>query len=119
MGEFLENVVKKTAIYGFLAGLILMFWRIDFGLGLWLGILVGQVTLRLSTYYYDQLLFQGQFKWMGFIFFAILNYGLMGLALYFGIIFTKIFNIYMVAFGLIMVKYGVYVSEIHISKRKG
>lgn len=118
MGEFLENVVKKTAIYGFFVGLILMFWRIDLGLGLWLGILVGQVTLRLSSYYYDQLLFQGQFKWMGFIFFALLNYGLMGLALYFGIIFTKIFNIYLVAAGLIMVKYGVYVAEIHISKRK-
>jgi hypothetical protein len=119
MGDFLKNIVNKTAIYGFLAGLILMFWRIDFGLGLWLGILVGQITLRLSAYYYDQLLFQGQFKWMGFIFFAIVNYGLMALALYFGIIFTKIFNIYLVAVGLVMVKYGVYVAEIHISKRKG
>jgi hypothetical protein len=119
MGDFLKNIVNKTAIFGFLAGLILMFWRIDFGLGLWLGILVGQITLRLSAYYYDQLLFQGQFKWMGFIFFAIVNYGLMALALYFGIIFTKIFNIYLVAVGLVMVKYGVYVAEIHISKRKG
>jgi hypothetical protein len=119
MGDFLKNIVNKTAIYGFLAGLILMFWRIDFGLGLWLGLLVGQITLRLSAYYYDQLLFQGQFKWMGFIFFAILNYGLMALSLYFGIIFTKIFNIYLVAVGLVMVKYGVYVAEIHIPKRKG
>lgn len=118
MGEFLENIVNKTAIYGFIVGLVLLFWRIDFGLGLWLGLFVGQVTLRLSAYYYDQLLFQGQFKIMGFIFFAILNFGLMGLALYFGIIFTKIFNIYLVAVGLVMVKYGVYVSEIHISKRK-
>lgn len=119
MGEFLENVAKKSAIYGFLIGLILLFWRIDFGLGLWLGVAVGQVTLRLSAYYYDQLLFQGQFKWMGFVFFALINYGLMGLALYFGIIFTKIFNIYLVAIGLIMVKYGVYVAQIHIPKRKG
>jgi hypothetical protein len=119
MGEFLENVAKKTAIIGFIIGLFLLFWRIDFGLGLWLGIFVAQVTLRLSAYYYDQMLFQGKFKWMGFIFFAILNYGLMGLALYFGIIFTKIFNIYLVAVGLVMVKYGMYVAEIHIPKRKG
>lgn len=119
MGDFLENIAKKTALYGFLAGLLLLFWRLDVGLGLWLGVIVGQISLRLSAYYYDQLLFQGQFKWMGFIFFALLNYGMMGLALYFGIIFTKIFNIYMVAVGLVMVKYGVYVAEIHISKRKG
>ncbi len=119
MGDFLENIAKKTALCGFLAGLLLLFWRLDVGLGLWLGVIVGQISLRLSAYYYDQLLFQGQFKWMGFIFFALLNYGMMGLALYFGIIFTKIFNIYMVAVGLVMVKYGVYVAEIHISKRKG
>ena len=119
MGEFLENIAKKTAIIGFLIGFVLLFWRIDFGFGLWLGVAVGQVTLRLSAYYYDQLLFQGKFKWMGFIYFALLNYGLMGLSLYFGIIFTKIFNIYLVAIGLIMVKYGVYVTQIHMSKRKG
>lgn len=118
MGEFLEGIAKKSAWFGFLVGLVLLYWRVEFGLGLWLGVFVGQVTLRLSAYYYDQMLFQGQFKWMGFIFFAVLNYGMMALALYFGIIFTKIFNIYMVAVGLVMVKYGVYVEQLHIFKRK-
>ena len=40
MGDFLENIAKKTALVGFLAGLALLFWRVDVGLGLWLGVLV-------------------------------------------------------------------------------
>jgi len=117
--DYTKTMAIKTFIIGSLASIILSFWQINYGLGLFIGLMVGMMNLYLTANYVDALFFKEKFVVSSFIFYAVINYGLMILAFLLSVSFPNWVSIYMVALGLIMLKLAIYIKEIGFYKKGG
>lgn len=117
--EYTKSMSVTTFIIGSILAIGFGIWQINYGLGLFLGLFVGQVNFYLTTNYIDNLFFKERFETSSFIFYAVINYGLMILAFLLSVTFPNWVSIYMVALGLIMLKLVIYIKEIGFYKKGG
>lgn len=117
--DYVKQISKIAIIVGILASVILGLFRLNLGLGLFVGLFVGQVNLLMTTNYVDNLFFNGSFSTSSFLLYAVINYGLMILAFLLSMLYPNLVNIYMVALGLLMLKLVVYIKEIVFYKKGG
>lgn len=117
--DYTKTMSIKTLVIGSIIAFALGLWQINYGLGLFLGLMVGQLNYYLTVDYVDALFFKEKFVVSSFIFYAVINYGLMILAFLLSVTFPNWVSIYMVALGLIMLKLVIYIKEIGFYKKGG
>src|SRR5690606_34097088 len=110
--DYLQQLSKTTFIVGFIASVVLGLIQLRLGVGLFIGLIVGMFNLWMTTNYVDQLMIKTKFVLSFFLFYAVINYGLMILALLLSVIYPNWVSIYMVAIGLVMLKLVMFIKEI-------
>lgn len=117
--EYTKAMSRKTLYVGLALAFVLSFIHIKYGLGLLVGLVVGQINYYFTANYVDNLFFEGRFVVSSFIVYAVVNYGLMILAFLLSVFLPSFVSIYMVALGLIMLKLVIYFVEIVLYKKGG
>lgn len=116
---YIDKIKKVSFIVGVILSIGLWFVGVRYALGFFVGVLIGQINLRLTINYVNNLFFEGSFVIGSFILYAVVNYGLMILAFFLSVMYPMWLNIYMVALGLIMLKLVIYFKEIALYKKGG
>lgn len=117
--DYINKASKTTVVIGVIASIVLGLIRLNLGIGLLLGLMVGFANLWVTTNYIDNLLFKEKFTISTFLMYAVVNYGLMISAFLLSVFIPNWVNIYMVALGLVMLKLVVYVKELVFYKKGG
>jgi hypothetical protein len=117
--DYMKQTARITLYIGSGVALILGLFYRNLGIGLFLGLLVGEANLWVTSNYVDNLFFKGEFTIISFILYALLNYSLMILAFLLSVLYPNWVNIYMVAVGLFMLKLVMYARELLFYKKGG
>ncbi len=118
MDIFFKKAIQNAFWVSIVLGVILFVFNRPLTYGLWLGTIVGQINVRLTASYYDNLLFQGEFRVGSYLWMFFINTALMAGSLYVGGRYPALFNVFMVALGLVMVKLVLYVLEWRMYRKR-
>lgn len=117
--DYMQQTAQTTVLIGSVIALVLGIVKLNLGIGLLLGILVGWLNLQITSHYIDKLFFKGEFKIVSFLLYAIINYGLMILVFLLSVLLPNWVSIYMVALGLFMLRLVMYAKEAIVIKKGG
>lgn len=117
--DYMQQTAQTTVLIGSVIALVLGIVKLNLGIGLLLGILVGWLNLQITSHYIDKLFFKGEFKIASFLLYAIINYGLMILVFLLSVLLPNWVSIYMVALGLFMLRLVMYAKEAIVIKKGG
>ena len=117
MDKQLKKDINWAIVFSLVIGVVLLFFQPSLAFGLWLGLIVAIGNTTITNRYIDHLFFEEKFTIFTFGLYILSNYGLYILAFFTSVWVSWLFNIYMVALGLVMIKCTIYVRHFLMFKK--
>ena len=118
MDEFLKEHSKNSFFIGMMISVFLCFAGINYGLGMFVGIVMAQLNMRLMSLYINDMLFFRRRNRIGSYLFFTFGILLLGIPLALGAVYPHIFNIITAAFGVLLFKIEMIVKEVFLFKKE-
>ena len=118
MDVFLKEHTKNSFFIGIMISVLSCFFGLRYGLGMFAGVVLAQLNMRLMALYLNNMLFFRRRHRVGSYLFFTFGVLLLGIPLALGAFFPNIFNIFTAAFGLLLFKVELIVKEVFFFKKE-
>ena len=117
MKEILRNRYTLLIITGLIVGAGLMFVGLSWSLGFLLGFAFSFVTVNITKFQIDSVLFHKKQSWTNYVGFMIGNL-IYVVPFIISILFYEWFNLFAVGIGLLFFKYFIFITEIFFRQKE-
>ena len=118
MDEFLKEHSKNSFFIGVMISFLLCFAGIKYGLGMFIGVVMAQLNMRLMSLYINDMLFFRRRNRVGSYLFFTFGILLLGIPLAMGAVYPHYFNIFTAAFGVLLFKIELITKEVFLFKKE-
>jgi len=118
MDDFLNQHSRKTLLIGIVVAIFAAFFGVRYAVGMIAGLSFGEIHRRMKSRYISNMLFYRKNSSLGS--YSFFTFGMLFLCvpLALGVIYPDRINIFMVALGILIFKYEIFLSEVFFRRKE-